>query len=357
MNLVLARNPVVQLVAALFLLMLCASLSGPSRVEANTDPSCIAKEQAAGPCKDMPYGPTYYVKNGKCSTTGSGTTKPGYIGAPCKESDGTAFNVGGKCVPGAKCLCETCKADGDKGDKGGMPPMLPMLPMPMSMPSMDMPMMPGTQPCVATSRTVTTSSTTDTTPLIRTVTINGVTTVSTTTRSTTTPVTMTVPSTDCLCRDNPYAAGCEASGTSGLLNSFNGGTGSALQNTALGALDRLGSVANTVGSSIINTAANAIENLTGIDIDTSFTRETGPTSVVVTPVATTDTAYAQAAYGTPTAMPMTNAPQYAYDSDTTQYGAFGGDTPPPTGVAAWTNALSSVLSQLGQALSTLFGIL
>lgn len=347
------RSTVTQLFVALISLAALTSLvSGPELAQANTDPSCIAKEQAAGPCKTKQFGPTYYAPGCTTQKDKKNTQpKPGYIGAPCKESDGTAFSVGGKCVPGGKCLCETCKAD---GDKGGMPPMLPMLPMPM--PSMGMPMMPMMPPCTPTSRTVTTSSTTDTTPLIRTVVIDGVVTTSTTTRSTTTPVTTTVPSQDCLCQQNPWAPGCEAAGSTGLLNSFNG-SGGVFQNTALGALDALGGVANTVGSSIINTAANAIESLTGININTDFTQDTGPTSVTVTPLGTTDTQYAQSTYGSPTAAVPTMTPQYAYDSDTTQYGAFSGQEEDPTFIQQWTQTVLNVLTQLGQALSALFGIL
>lgn len=339
------------------LAMLCVSAVAAgfwsTPVEANTDPSCIAKEKEAGPCKTKPFGPTYYAPGCTTQKDKKNTQpKPGYIGAPCKENDGTAFNVGGKCVPGGKCKCDTCKAD---GDKGGMP-MLPMLPMPMSMPKMDMPMMPMMQPCVPTSRTTTQNVATDTTPLLRTVTVNGVTMTSTTTRSTTTPVTTTVPDRDCLCQQNPWAEGCQASGSTGLLGSF-GGSGGLFQNTAQGALDTLGSVANTVAGTVINGAANAIENLTGIDIDTGFT-ETNPTTVVVSPLTpgNTDTSYAQATYGA-TKQPTSTQPQYAYDDDTTQYGAFGGQEVEQTTLQAWTATLSNLLSQLGQALATLFGML
>jgi hypothetical protein len=233
---------------------------------------------------------------------------------------------------------------------------MPMM-MPMMMPKMDMPMMPMMQPCVPTNRTTTQNVATDTTPLLRTVTVNGVTTTSTTTRSTTTPVTTTVPDRDCLCQQNPWAEGCQASGSSGLLNSF-GGSGSLLQNTAQGALNTLGSVANTVADTVINGAANAIENLTGIDIDTGFT-ETNPTTVVVSPLTqnNTDTSYAQATYGVPMQQATSTQPQYAYDADTTQYGAFGGQEEDQTALQAWTAALSNLLLQLVQALATLFGML
>ena len=72
-----------------------------------------------------------------------------------------------------------------------------------------------------------------------------------------------------------------------------------------------------------------------------------------------DTAYAQAAYtGATTQMaPINQQPQYAYDADTTQYGAFSGQPEDPSTIAVWTNALSNVLTQLGQTLASLFGIL
>ncbi len=259
----------------------------------NLDPSCILQATKAGPCKDKPYGPKY---NAKCTTnTKDGPLQyEGYLGAPCKENDGTSFNVSGKCVPGNKCLCETCKADGDKEkDKDGkgkeMPPMLPMLPMPM--PMMPMPMMPMTP-----------QTQTDNCSFLN----------------------------SFLGSEASSTANCQGfSSVTSLLDSFTTG--------ATGTLEQLSDLASGVYNFIV-TGSTRSETGTVPGTGTSFTPTV--TMVSVTPVGTT--------------VPDTSSVQYGTDSDTSQYGPFSGqgstaDSGFVANIMRTLQAMSSSLSSMGQA--------
>ncbi len=330
---------------ALMLLIGALSFSATVSEAQNLDPSCILQAKKAGPCVNKVFGPKY---NAKCTTNPKDgpLQYEGYLGAPCKEKDGTAFTVPGKCIPGNMCFCIDCKAE---GDKGGMMPMMPMLPMSMPMPGMEMPQ----QPCTPSSTLGTTTA-----------------------------------RDDCLCQQNPYATGCQSSAISDFLNSFSsdgdafdvsdylggadesgdwGGTGSALQNAAFGALDALGGIANSVSGSVLDTAATAIEKATGVQFKTDFSTsgvgDSESDTIIVESIPDgsvpggTNTAYAQAAYTDENGSKAIPLPQYAYDSDTTQYGAFGGEEEDLSFLAALLKALAGALSQLSAAIGTLFGIL